>query len=60
MATQPQIKKIHKDVPTAQLHMFREGEETSQETLFATYVPVGMVKNILEEKKLLQLSYADL
>ena len=59
--SQPQIKHIVKDgVPTPQLHMYRAGEEKSAETLFATYVPVSMVKDILEEKSLLNAGYADL
>ena len=40
--------------------MYRAGEEKSAETLFATYVPVSMVKDILEEKSLLNAGYADL
>jgi hypothetical protein len=40
--------------------MYREGEEKSSETLFASYVPVDMVKQILKEKGLLNEGYADL
>ena len=40
--------------------MYRAGEEKSAETLFATYVPVSMVKDILDEKSLLNAGYADL
>jgi hypothetical protein len=35
-------------------------DEKSSETLFAGYVPVSMVKEILEVKSLLALTYADL
>jgi hypothetical protein len=42
------------------MHMFREGEEKSSETLFAGYVPVSMVKDILKEKTLLNTGYTDL
>ena len=40
--------------------MYRSGEDKSAETLFATYVPVSMVKDILDEKSLLSAGYADL
>ena len=40
--------------------MFIEGEESAKETLFATYVPVDMVKSILSEKNLLNKGYDDL
>lgn len=40
--------------------MFREGEEKAAETLFAGYVPVSMVRDILSEKKLIDNGYADL
>ncbi len=61
MSSQPQIKRVHvKDLPQIQLHMYREGEEKSSETLFASYVPVDMVKQILKEKGLLNEGYADL
>ena len=37
--------------------MYRVGEEKSAETLFASYVPVSMVKDMLDEKKLLNNGY---
>ena len=40
--------------------MFMEGKEKPAETLFATYVPISMVKEMLEEKGLLKKGYADL
>jgi len=53
--TQPQIKRIHVEgVPTVQLHMYaKKDDEKSSETLFASYVPVSMVKDILDDKSLL-------
>lgn len=44
-----------------QLHMFTdEDQEKAREVLFAGYVPVDMVKEILGEKKLLNRGYDDL
>ena len=40
-------------VPQPRLEMFRVGSENADETLYATAVPLGMVKNILKEKGLL-------
>ena len=62
LKTQPHIKKVHnKDIQQAQLHMFKEEDDTkSSETLFATYVPISMVKDILKDKKLLDTGYTDL
>jgi hypothetical protein len=35
-------------------------DEKSSETLFASYVPISMVKDILSDKSLLNQGYADL
>jgi len=35
-------------------------DEKSSETLFASYVPISMVKDILNDKSLLNQGYADL
>jgi hypothetical protein len=35
-------------------------DEKSSETLFASYVPISMVKDILRDKELLSEGYADL
>ena len=40
--------------------MFHEGDDEPAETLFATYVPLSMVKNILTEHNLLNRGYEDL
>ena len=54
-STQPQIKKVYEEVPQPQLKMYmNEESESPEEVLFAAAVPLGMVKNILEEKSLLR------
>ena len=40
--------------------MFVEGDSKPKETLFANYVPVDMVKSVLEDKGLLNKGYDDL
>jgi hypothetical protein len=35
-------------------------DEKSSETLFASYVPISMVRDILDDKSLLNTGYADL
>jgi hypothetical protein len=53
LTTQPQIKHKNEDVPQPQLRFYEIGAEKPAETLFPTYVPVGMVKDIMREKGLL-------
>ena len=61
LSTQPQIQqKFVEGIPTAQLHMYEIGKDKSSETLFASYVPVSMVKELLSDKNLLNNGYADL
>ena len=48
------------DLPTVQLKFYREGSEEAVETLFASYVPVSMVREMLEDKNLLAKGYNDL
>ena len=48
------------DLPTVQLKFFAEGSDEARETLFASYVPVSMVREMLEEKKLIAKGYNDL
>ena len=61
LSSQPQIKKLYEaDAPTPRLQMYREGSDAAAETLFIAHVPTGMVKNILDEKKLVKSRYEDL
>ena len=61
LTTQPQITKTYDAGATnPKLEMFREGQDTPGETLFAGAVPLGMVKNILKEKGLLNVPNEDL
>ena len=61
LSGQPQIKKTYEqDAPTPRLLMYREGADTAAETLFIAHVPTTMVKNILDEKKLVKSRYEDL
>lgn len=61
LSTQPQIQhKFVEGIPTVQLHMYEIGKDKSSETLFASYVPVSMVKELLSDKKLLNNGYSDL
>lgn len=41
------------------MHFFREGDETSSEVVFMTYIPLSMVKNMLNEKNLFRKSMYD-
>ena len=53
LTTQPQIHHKNEDVPQPQLRFYEIGKEASSETLFPTYVPLSMVKDIMREKGLL-------
>ena len=39
---------------------YRKDEEKAAETLFAGYVPVSMIRDMLKDKKLFDGGYADL
>ena len=63
LTSQPQIKQVIDPSLTEypQLKMFRtEDAEKPSETLFATAVPFSMVREMLEEKNLVNNGYADL
>ena len=61
LTTQPQIKLTYDEGATnPKLEMFREDSDVPGETLFAAAVPLGMVKNILKEKNLLNMPSEEL
>jgi hypothetical protein len=39
---------------------FRKGDEKASETLFAGYVPISMIRDMLKEKKLYDGGFQDL
>ena len=41
------------------MQFYMEGEEEPSETLFVTYVPIGMVKDIMKEKGLFKSATSD-
>ena len=62
LSSQSHIKRVYtSNTPTPRLHMYRTEEDSEpQETLFIAHVPASMVKNILDEKKLVRSKYEDL
>jgi hypothetical protein len=60
LSSQKHVKHIVDEaIPQPRMMFYMEGEAEAQETLFVSYVPLSMTKDIMKEKGLLKSATSD-